>query len=100
MATASPVRTILSALGKSDLPAYEREELEAEIESIIFRASLVRIVTEMDDETLEAWRALIERDAEEEEFVAFLKTHMPAAAQIGADTARELADDILAAQHN
>ena len=87
---------ILDALDFVALAPEEQEELLLDINELVFKGSMVRLVEHMDDGTREEFDALISRDPDEEELQAFLAERVPGADEIVAETVEELRDDILA----
>jgi len=87
---------IVEALDIFALPVNEQEELLLDLNSLIFRSSLVRMMENMDEATREEFAVLMERNPEEEELEAFLLNRVPGAEESVQEAIETLADDILA----
>ncbi|MDP2157431.1 MAG: DUF5663 domain-containing protein [Nitrospirota bacterium] len=89
--------SLLDALEISDLPAEEQEAVLLEINELVFKGSMLRMIEQMDEATSEAFTALMDSDADEEAVEAFIAQNVPGADQAVLDTIKELTDDILVA---
>lgn len=89
--------TLLDALNFVALAPEEQEELLVDINDLVLKGSMVRLVELMDEETRQEFDAMLEREADEEEIQAFLAERVPGADEAVAETVEELKDDILAA---
>lgn len=87
----------MNALGITELGADEQEALLIDLNSLIFRGSMVRLIERMDEATRDEFAKLMDSDAEEEAVEAFLSEHVPDADAAVLETVQELSDDILAA---
>jgi len=87
---------LLSALDLESLAPEEQEALLLELNEIVFRGSMVRLIERMDEKSRDEFAALMEGDADEEAVEAFLKERVPDADSAVAETVAELTDDILA----
>jgi hypothetical protein len=92
--------SILQAMDFEQLEPTEQEDFLLELNALIFRGSLIRLVEQMDDETREAFNTLVETNPTEELMEQFLMTHVPDADKAVADTVEELTSDILAVTSN
>ena len=88
--------SLLEALDIADLPLEEQEAVLLEINELVFKGSMLRMIEQMDEATSEAFTALMDSDADEEAVEAFLTKNVPGADQAVLDTITELTDDILA----
>lgn len=88
--------SLLEALGIQDLSPEEQEEMLIELNDLVFKGSLIRIVELMDDETKDKFNDLLEADPPEEEIQAFFLEHVPGADKAIEETIEEIRDDILA----
>lgn len=94
--TEAKYHQIRDALGLDELTPEEQEEILLDIEDMLKKGTLIRIAERMDDPTKEAFLALTEKDASEEEMDAFLKANVPDAPVALEETLEELTNDILA----
>jgi hypothetical protein len=91
------MKTLFDALSIEDLAPEEQEDLLLELEELVFKGTMLRLVERMDDDTRDAFDALMAGDPSEEEVQAFLDTNVPGADQAVEETIAELTNDILAA---
>lgn len=98
MATDSPtpLDQIIQALDLASMTPEEQEKTMLDLNALIFRGSIMRMIEQMDEPTKEAFGKLVESDAAEEELQAFLTENVPQADQAVADTVAALTSDILA----
>ncbi len=94
--TAAPFDSILDALQVEILAPEEQEELLIDLNDLIIRSSLIRMVEQMDDETRDEFSALTERDVSEDEMAEFLAKRVPNADALVSAAVQDLANDILA----
>lgn len=90
------LQDIVEALALADLPDEEREQILLDIQELVFKGTVVRLVDRMDDATRADFTALMERDASEEEVEEFLKVRVIDADGAVAEAVQDLTDDILA----
>jgi len=95
--TESDLSPVLEALDFSELPAAEQEELLLDLNALIFRGSMVRLVERMDEPAREEFSKLMEGSPSEQEIEGFLRDRVADADGAVAETVRDIADDILAA---
>ncbi len=91
-----PFKHIADALNLADLPEEEQEAILMDINDVVFKGALVRLIDRMDEKTQKEFTKLLEADASGEEVEAFIKANVPEADDIVADTVKEIQDDILA----
>ncbi len=87
---------IIEALNLAELPEAEQEEMLLDLQDLVFKGTMVRLIEMMDEKTREEFSALLDKDAAEEEIEAFIEKHVPNADAVAQDTMDELTDDILA----
>lgn len=87
---------ILDALQLTELPAEEQEALLLELNELVFKGTMVRLIERMDEPSRDEFTKLMESDADEASVEAFLRERVTNADQVVAETVAELADDILA----
>ncbi len=88
---------LLAALDLESLSPEEQEAMLLEINELVFKGSMVRLIERMDESTRDEFTKLMDSDASEEEVEAFLAEKVPDADQAVADAVSELTSDILAA---
>ena len=96
MDTSTSTTDILDALGIDDLSEKEQEAFLLDIGDIIYQGTLMRAMQDMDEESKDAFEALLARDPADEEMERFMEEHMPTIDQAAAETITQLRDDILA----
>ncbi len=96
MPTTTKFDNIVDALNLTELSPEEQEEILLDLNDLIFKGSVVRLIERMDDKTREKFGKLIEQDASGEEIDTFIKKNVPDADEAVKDTIQELTDDILA----
>lgn len=87
---------LVAALDISALPMKEQEELLLDLNSLIFKSSLVRMIENMDEATREEFSALLDKNVDEEELQMFLLDRVPGAETAVQEAVETLSDDILA----
>ncbi|MBP7741295.1 MAG: hypothetical protein KA104_01215 [Candidatus Pacebacteria bacterium] len=87
---------LVAALDISALPMKEQEELLLDLNSLIFKSSLVRMIENMDEATREEFSVLLEKNVDEEELQSFLLNRVPGAETAVQEAVETLSDDILA----
>jgi hypothetical protein len=92
---ASTPEQILDMLGIADLAPEEQEAALLDIEELIYKGTMVRLVERMDDQVRDKFEKLLESDADEEAVEAFLTEHVPDADQAVAEAVAELQNVIL-----
>lgn len=96
MDTTRPTAQLFEALGLNELPGKEQEELMLDIEELVFKGSMLRLLEDMDERTKREFTELLDSEPSEAELEAFLAERVPDADQAVTDTIQELQDDILA----
>jgi hypothetical protein len=89
-------QSLLDALDISELPVEEQEEFLLELNALVFKGSLIRLIERMDEPTKDAFNALMDTDPSEEDVEAFLTERVPDADVAVQETLEELTNDILA----
>ena len=96
MTDATNTQSLLDALDIEGLAPEEQEELLLELNALIFKGSLVRLIERMDDATKDAFNTLMDTDPSEDQVLDFLNQNVPDADKAVEETVQELRDDILA----
>lgn len=87
---------VLDALDLTELAPEEQEALLLELNELIFRGSMVRLVERMDEPTRDEFSKLMDSGADEATVEAFLRDRVAGAEDAVAEAVQELSDDILA----
>lgn len=91
---------LFDALDIASLELEEQEALITDIGSLLFKGTLLRLLPTMDEETKEAFMAILEGTPEDGAVEAFLKERVPNAEAAAQETLQELTSDILAVTGN
>jgi len=86
----------MQALDMGGLSPKEQESLLLDLNSLIFRGSMVRLVERMDESAREQFSKLVDKGGSEDQIEAFLQAHVPDADAAVAEAVKEISDDILA----
>lgn len=86
---------LLTQLGIGDLQPDEQEQLLLDVNELVYKGAIIRLIERMDDATREEFEALMTREAGEDEIEAFLMEKVPDAESAVTETIQELTDDIL-----
>ncbi len=92
----APTSPLFDALGLDALLPEEQEAMLLDLNELIMKGSLVRLIEMMDEKTREDFDTLMNGEPSEEDVQAFLNERVPGADTAVADTVKELTDDILA----
>lgn len=92
---AAAKETILDALGIENLSPDEQEELLLDINELVLRGALMRLVGTMDGETKDDFEKLLDSDPDDEEVEWFLEERVPDSGKALEETIQEIRDDIL-----
>lgn len=87
---------LLKALGIDLLSPEDQETLLLDLNELVYKGSLMRLVGMMDEKTKADFDKLLDSGADEEEVEDFLEARVPDSGRAVEDTIRELRDDILA----
>lgn len=87
---------LLKALDFESLSPEEQEELLLELNELVYKGSLMRLISMMDEKTKTDFDKLLDSGADENEVEGFLEARVPDSGRAVEDTIRELRDDILA----
>lgn len=88
--------SLLEVLDLEALTPQEQEELLLEVNELVYKGALMRLIGMMDEKTKTEFEKLLDSDPEEETVEAFLEKHVPDSGRAVEDTIQELRDDILA----
>jgi hypothetical protein len=88
-------QTLIEALGIEHLLPEEQEAMLLDLNELVFKGTLVRMLEVMTPEAKEKFETLLASDAPEEELQAFLEANVPGTQQMVLDTVEELKNDIL-----
>lgn len=88
---------ILKKLNLEALPANEQEEMLLTLSDLVFKGTLVRLVSKMDESTKDAFGKLLEKDASPDEVAAFLKERVSGSEDAARETLADISSDFAAA---
>jgi len=94
--TPVPFEEIAKALDLESLSIDEQEEIMLDLNALIFKGTMVRLVEAMEPEVRAKWCELVEEEASEAVMENFLKENVPNADLAVVEVVRELTSDILA----
>ena len=89
----SPVE---EALGFAELSIEEQKEILLDLSELIYKGTMIRVMERMDESHKDAFHALIDGNASQEEIATFIEKHVPDADAAVQETVAELTSDILA----
>lgn len=85
---------IIAALKVDELSESEQEEFLLELNDIVLKSTLARIIERMDDTTRDDFAALLDREASDDEVEAFLAERVPEAAGALDEAIADITSDI------
>jgi Protein of unknown function (DUF5663) len=87
---------ILEALGIQDLSEDEQQTMLLDLQSLLFKGSVVRMLEQMEEQQKDAFNEYLSGNPSEEDMMAYLEKNVPDAEGAVRDTLTELKNDILA----
>lgn len=90
-------KKLFDALDIGGLPEEEQEQLLLELSDLVFNGSMLRLIEQMDDDTRDAFNALMAKEPTQQELQDFLDANVPDADKAVEETLEDLTNDILAA---
>jgi succinate dehydrogenase flavin-adding protein (antitoxin of CptAB toxin-antitoxin module) len=87
--------TILEALNLAELEPAEQEEILLDLNELVFKGTLVRLIERMSQKAREEFDQLLNSNASEDEIQAFITKHVPDPDSAVTETLAELTNDIL-----
>lgn len=96
MNTTPDLEKIMIALNMDELDPEEQEEILLDLNSLVFKGSLVRLIERMDDKARDEFNAFVDTEPTEEQMEAFLKEKVPGADEAVQEALADLTSDILA----
>lgn len=100
MESTTDLERIITALNMEELAPEEQQDLMLELNSLVFRSALTRIVEQMDEATRTQFTAFVDTNPTQEQLAAFLIETVPGADKAVEDTVAELTSDILSVTEN
>lgn len=94
--TSTPIDRLVEALNLAALSAEEQEVVIEDLNDLILRGTLSRLVDHMDDKTQQEFKELLATNPDAEALDAFLLARVPDAKTAAKETIDEITDDILA----
>lgn len=88
---------LLDALDIASLAPEEQDALLADMNDLIFKNAMIRIIERMDEHTRDEFAALVDGGADEESIEGFLRSRVEGVDDAVAEAVQELSGDILAA---
>lgn len=96
MTDTSRFQKLMEALDLSILPLEEQNELLLDLNTVIFKNALARMIENMNEQAREEFARLMEEEADEDALEEFLTTRVPGAEQAVQAAVEGISDDILA----
>ena len=90
------LQKLIAALDLTSVPSEEHEAMLLDLNEIVFKNSLIRMIESMDEPTRDEFAKLMESEASEEELEKFLAERVPGADKAIEEAVESLTDDILA----
>lgn len=91
-----PTQDMLEVLGLQDLSEEEQQNLLIDMQTLIFKGSVVRMLERMSEEAKNAFNEYLSSNPSEEEMMEYLEKNVPEARDAILDTIADLKNDILA----
>jgi hypothetical protein len=91
-----PTPDMLAVLGLQNLPEAEQQELLLDMQHLIFKGSVVRMLERMSEESKEAFNTYLESNPSEDDMMEYLEQNVPEAKDAIIETIADLKNDILA----
>ncbi len=96
MATnANSFTSIIDALNLKELPEEAQEEILLDLNDLIYKGTMIRLVERMDEKTRIAFSKILDEHVSDEEVEAFIQKHVPNSAAAMQESIDELTSDIL-----
>ena len=86
---------ILDALNIASLQETEQEELLLDLQSLVYKSTLIRLIGKMDEKNQDEFNTLLDTQPSEDTVLAFLYEKIPDADAIVAEVLADLRGDIL-----
>jgi hypothetical protein len=91
-----PTPDMLAVLGLQNLPEAEQQELLLDMQHLIFKGSVVRMLERMSEESKEAFNTYLESNPSEDDMMEYLEQNVPEAKDAIIETIADIKNDILA----
>jgi hypothetical protein len=91
-----PTPDMLAVLGLQNLPEAEQQELLLDMQHLIFKGSVIRMLERMSEESKEAFNTYLESNPSEDDMMEYLEQNVPEAKDAIIETIADLKNDILA----
>ncbi len=85
---------MFAAVNLSEYSPEEQEQIILDLSGTLFEGTLVRLIERMDDATRDDFNALMGRDADSEEVVAFLRKRVTGSDEVVQEVVREITKDV------
>ncbi len=90
------IREITEALDLSELPTKEQEEILVDINDLVVKGTIIRILERMDEKNKNDFAEFLNTNPSGEEIANFIDAHVSNADDIVQETITDFASDILA----
>jgi hypothetical protein len=97
MTTQTNFEEIVQALNLEELPEEEQEEILLDLNELVVKGTLIRLVEGMDEKTQKKFDELLSTEPSEDVVDEFIQKHVPNADNAVKETIAELTNDILVA---
>jgi 5S rRNA maturation endonuclease (ribonuclease M5) len=94
--TKTDLETITEALDLSELPVEEQEKLLVDIQELVLKGTMARLVEQMDEKTRNEFSLLMDSDPTGDQVADFIEAHITDSDKIVQETIADFANDILA----
>jgi 6-pyruvoyl-tetrahydropterin synthase len=90
------IKEITEALDLSELPTKEQEEILVDINDLVVKGTIIRILERMDEKNKNDFAEFLNTNPSGEEIANFIDAHVSNADEIVQETITDFANDILA----
>ena len=91
-----PTQDMLDVLGLSGLSEEEQQNLLIDMQELIFKGSIIRMLERMNEEEKDSFNAYLSSSPSEDAMMDYLEQHVPSAKEAILDTIADVKSDILA----
>jgi hypothetical protein len=96
MTQTNTLTPIEKALGFAELSEKEQQEVLVELNELIFKGTMIRVMEQMDESVKDEFHALIDSNASQDEIIDFIEANVPDSDALVQETVTDLTNDILA----
>ncbi len=91
-----PTQEMLDVLGLKNLPEEEQQALLLDMQQLIFKGSMLRMLDQMSEPAKEAFNAYLESNPSEEAIMEYMEANVSEAREAILETIADIKSDILA----